>query len=166
MSDMSQEQAIQTELTAAYPCLQDTVRIQRARRLYAAVPRERIGEVFAFVVRKMDFSMLCAITGLDEGETLGVIYHLARPDGTMLNLSASVPKERPILRSVTGFFPAADAYERELIDLLGFQVEGLGPGPHYPLPDDWPAGQYPLRKDWTAPDQAGPPRQGSENPDV
>ena len=166
MSDITQEQVIQTELTAAYPCLQDKVRIQRTRRLYAAVSKEWIGEVFAFVVRNMDFSMLCAITGLDEGETLGAIYHLARPDGMVLNLSTSVPKDRPMLRSVTVFFPAADAYERELIDLLGFQVEGLGPGPRYPLPDNWPAGQYPLRKDWTAPDQAGPQREGSENPDV
>ena len=45
-------------------------------------------------------------------------------------------------------FPAAEIYERELIDLLGAKVAGLPEGKRYPLPDDWPAGEYPLRKDW------------------
>jgi membrane-bound hydrogenase subunit beta len=49
---------------------------------------------------------------------------------------------------VTGMFPAADCYERELVDLLGFEVQGLPPGNRYPLPDGWPDGQHPLLKDW------------------
>ena len=49
---------------------------------------------------------------------------------------------------MTGKFSNAEYYEKELVDLLGFRVEGLPPGPRYPLPDDWPEGQYPLRKEW------------------
>ncbi len=98
----------------------------------------------------MEFSILCTITGLDLGDKLGVIYHLARVDGTVLNLSTSVSKEEPVIQSVTPYFPAADAYEREMVDLLGMQVQGLPPGYRYPLPDGWPEGQYPLRKDWNA----------------
>ena len=88
------------------------------------------------------------ITGLDLGERLGLIYHLARESGVTLNLETSVPKENPVVRSVIEAFPAAECYERELVDLLGFQVEGLPVGSRYPLPDSWPVGQYPLRKDW------------------
>jgi membrane-bound hydrogenase subunit beta len=104
--------------------------------------------VFDYVVKTMKFGILAAITGLDEGPTLGLIYHLARENGIVLNLSTSVPKEKAVLKTITSYFPAADVYEREVIDLLGFKIEGLPPGSRYPLTDDWPAGQYPLRKDW------------------
>lgn len=76
------------------------------------------------------------------------MYHLARPAGIMLTLSTSVPKQAPILQSVTGYFPAADVYEREMVNLLGMDVRGLPPGSRYPLPDNWPTGVFPLRKDW------------------
>ena len=107
--------------------------------------------MFDYVVKNMKFCVLGAITGLDEGATLGLIYHLGRENGIVLNLSTSVPKEKPVLKTVTSYFPAADVYEREVIDLLGFQIEGLPEGNRYPLTDDWPAGQYPLRKDWKMP---------------
>jgi len=88
-----------------------------------------------------------------------VIYHLARPSGVVLNLMTALPKENPVLQSITARFPAAAAYERELVDLLGFQVLGLPEGPRYPLPDNWPAGQHPLLKDWKPDSLPGAPRK-------
>jgi Ni,Fe-hydrogenase III component G len=159
---MSEEQTIQSELLGKFPCLQDKVRLQRARRVFAEAPSAQIGKVFDFAVRDMGFSILCAITGLDLGGELGVIYHLARDSGVVLNLTTAVSRDCPRLQSVVSYFPAAEIYERELIDLLGFEVQGLGPGPRYPLPDDWPAGQYPLRKDWQAPAEASLPQESEE----
>ncbi len=158
---MAEEDAILEELTAKYPSLKDKARIQRVRRLSISVPREQVREVFGYVARDLHFGILCTITGLDEGATLGVIYHLARESGVVLNLSTSVPKEQPALETVTDYFPAAAMYERELVDLLGFQVQGLPEGPRYPLPDDWPAGVHPLRKDWK-PDALRKPEGGKE----
>jgi membrane-bound hydrogenase subunit beta len=147
---MSGEQEIQSQLVQRFPFLDGKVRVARERRIFAEAPADRVGEVFAHVAGPMGFSILCTITGLDLGENLGVIYHMARPSGEVLNLSTAVPKAQPVLQTVSGMFPAADAYERELVDLLGFQVQGLPPGNRYPLPDGWPRGQYPLRKDWKA----------------
>ncbi|MDD5432403.1 MAG: NADH-quinone oxidoreductase subunit C, partial [Candidatus Omnitrophica bacterium] len=51
-------------------------------------------------------------------------------------------------KSVISYFPGAEIYEREVVDLFGAKVEGLPPGNRYPLTDDWPTDQFPLRKDW------------------
>lgn len=145
---MSEENDIQQELTGQFSFSIDKVRIQRVRRIFAVIPSEKFAEVFDYAVKKLKFVILAAITGLDEGPTLGFIYHIARENGIVLNLHVSVPKENPVLKTITPYFPAADAYERELVDLLGARVEGLDAGFRYPLPDDWPANQFPLRKDW------------------
>jgi Ni,Fe-hydrogenase III component G len=147
---LSKETTIQQELCERFDCLKDKVRVQRARRIFAQAPAADLPDVFDYAVKKLNFCILGTITGLDEGPTLGLIYHLAQENGIVLNLATSVPKDKPVLKTVTPYFPAANAYEREVVDLLGFQIEGLPQGNRYPLPDDWPAGQYPLRKDWKA----------------
>jgi membrane-bound hydrogenase subunit beta len=161
---MTEEETVQAALVKAFPQVEGRVRIPRARRIFVEAPAETVRAVFALAVGELDFSILCTITGLDLGDNLGVIYHLARTSGVTLNLSTSVPKERPVLHTVTDYFPAADAYEREITDLLGFQVEGLPPGKRYPLPDDWPAGQHPLRKDWK-PEMLNPGAGGASEVD-
>ena len=145
---MTEEQAIQAELASKFPALQGKVRVARARRIFAEVPADQIEAVLDHVATQMGFVILCTITGLDLGETLGVKYHVARESGVVLSLEIRVPKAQPLVQTITGRFPAAELYEREMVDLLGIQVQGLSQGKRYPLPDDWPAGQYPLRKDW------------------
>ena len=148
---MANEQAIQQELQGKYPYFDGKIKISRDRRLWAEVDSANFFEVFNYAVKKMNFTMLSLITGLDSGENLEFIYHLARHDGTMLNLKTFVPKTNPVHKAVmVDYFPGAELYERELVDCFGAQIEGLPEGNRYPLPDGWPEGQYPLRKDWTA----------------
>jgi len=156
---MAEAQAIQAELVGKFPFFEGKIRMPRDRRMFAEAPCERAIEVLEHLQDRMQFSILCTITGLDLGTTLGVIYHMARPSGIVLSLSTAVPKEKPVLQSITVRFPAAAAYERELADLLGFQVQGLPEGPRYPLPDSWPAGEHPLRKDWKPDNLPGAPRK-------
>lgn len=140
--------AVQAALMKRFPRELSNLKVPRVRRIFVDVSDADRAEVFDALVRELDFTILLTITGLDLGERLGVIYHLARPSGVVLNMQTSLPKAQPILPSVTSYFPAAELYERELFDLLGIQVQGLPEGPRYPLPDDWPDGQFPLRKDW------------------
>jgi Ni,Fe-hydrogenase III component G len=135
-------------LVAQFPFLQDRIRVHRKRRIFASIDAQSFEKVFEFAMRSLDFTILCTITGLDNGATLGLIYHMARIDGITLNIQTEVPKENPVIQTMTKYFPCAEIYERELIDLLGAKVEGLGEGIRYPLPDNWPKGEYPLRKDW------------------
>jgi Ni,Fe-hydrogenase III component G len=145
---MSEEDNIKQQLIEKFAFLSDKIIVKRARRIFAEVPLANFPEVFDYAVKQLKFSILSALTGLDEGATLGFIYHIAQEKGIVLNLHTSAPKDNLVIKTVTKYFPAADAYERELVDLLGAKVEGLPPGNRYPLTDNWPAGQYPLRKDW------------------
>lgn len=120
----------------------------RERRLFTEVPADRFREVFEFCVKELGCDSLCTITGLDEKETLVACYHLSGRHGSVLTLKLRVPRENPVIPTITDLFPAAENYERELDDLLGFVVEGLPPGKRYPLPDNWPKDEKPLRKDW------------------
>lgn len=144
----AKEEKIQGDLTAKFSFLADKVRIPRERRIFADVPEAKFRDVFDYAVKNLDFKFLCTMTGLDEGENLSFIYHLTRQDGIVLNLKISVPKNNPVIKTITDSFKGADIYEREVMDLLGAKVEGLPEGKRYPLPDDWPVNEYPLRKDW------------------
>ncbi len=145
---MTVEENIQNRLIGRFDFLKDSVKINRQRRISVSVPYDKFDEVFRFVVVEEGFSILCTITGLDEGNDLSLFYHLSQETGAVLNLKTSVPKVRPMVKTITGVFPAAEIYEREIVDLLGLNVEGLLSANRYPLTDDWPEGEYPLRKDW------------------
>jgi membrane-bound hydrogenase subunit beta len=144
---MTETETVKTELEARFPFLAGAIRLQRERRLWIDVAQDRFLEVFEHLVKESRFTNLCTITGLDLGAELGFIYHLARDGGVTANLKTRAAKGRAI-RSVTHLFAGAAIYERELEDLLDAKVDGLPPGPRYPLPDDWPADEHPLLKDW------------------
>jgi Ni,Fe-hydrogenase III component G len=145
---IEKEEGLAKSLLDSFPFLEGRVSVRRERRIWVEVELPRFREVFDRAADGLGFGSLCVITGLDEGEELGFIYHLAGESGIMLNLHTKAPKTDPRIATVTGRFPSAHIYERELVDLLGAIVEGLPPGKRYPLPDGWPEGQYPLRKDW------------------
>ena len=147
---MTNEEKIKKELADKFGFDTEQIRVPHARRVWLEVPHDQFRRVFEHVVNGMAFRHLCTITGLDEGESLALIYHVAHADGTVLSLKTHVPKTDPVLQTITDIFPDGTSYERELVDLLGARVDGLPEGNRYPLPEGWPAGQYPLRKDWKA----------------
>ena len=145
---MTQEEIIVQDLIKKFPILNGKASVQRIRRILAEIDGGIFEDVFSYSQQYLGFTVLCTITGLDEGPTLGFIYHMSRTDGITLSLKFSMPKDKSIIKSMVKYFPSSDIYERELIDLLGAQVEGLPEGNRYPLPDDWPKDEHPLRKDW------------------
>jgi len=145
MADLEQ---LKQTLEGSFPFLAGKVTIQRARRMFVEVPAESCHELIKHVQTTLGFDQCCTITGTDDGETLGALYHLAHPDGTLVNVRQHVPKDNPIIQSVADLYPSCANYERELVDLLGFKVENLPEGKRYPMPDDFPRDQHPLRKDW------------------
>jgi membrane-bound hydrogenase subunit beta len=145
---MTIEEEVIEKIGSRYPALKDTYRVARERRIFGEISVDVFSDFFLFARNGLGFVSLVCIAGTDENERLAALYSLAADNGVLLNVRLYVPLENPLLPTLTGIYPNADYYERELTDLLGFIVEGLPPGPRYPLPDDWPKGQYPLRKSW------------------
>lgn len=158
VSATQKEEQILQSLVATFPQLRDHIRVARVRRIFATVDALKFDEMLSYAIEKLGFVILCTITGLDNGATLGFVYHLGRLDGIALSIQIDVPKDNPVIRTITRYFSCAEIYERELIDLLGAKVEGLGKGIRYPLPDNWPVGEYPLRKDWKMAEKSGEAR--------
>ncbi len=145
---MSEEEKIKQQLEEKFSFLNGLIAMKRKGRIFADIPLEKFGEVFDYVVKQLQFDAISTITGMDLVDSFYVLYHLHRKGSIVLTLKVKVSKENPTIKSVSGVFPSAEMYERELMDLLGMQVEGLPPGRRYPLPDDWPTDEHPLLKDW------------------
>jgi len=143
------ERQLQVNLEKAFPDLVGKFTLQRARRVWVDIAMDALHAIVTYTKNDLGFGMLVTITGTDEGAHLGLLYHLANDAGMLLTLTVAAPKDGPGPQSLIPFFPHADLYEREVVDLLGVRIQGLPEGNRYPLPDGWPEGQYPLRKDWT-----------------
>lgn len=89
---------------------------------------------------------LTAITGLDLGANIGVLYHVRLSNG-FVTVGVEVPKENPKIATITDLMPGAAFHEREVTDLLGVNVEGHPSPGRLLLSENWPEGVYPLRKD-------------------
>ncbi len=139
---------IKQQLAVKFPGIEERVKIPRPRRIFVEVAPGEFKKVFEFAINELGFKHLCTITGLDEVEKFSLIYHLAKENGILVNIKVSVPHDNPQVDSITSYFPSAEIYEREVVDLFGFQVNGLPEGLRYPLTDDWPTDEHPLRKDW------------------
>jgi len=89
---------------------------------------------------------ITAITGLDLGANLGVLYHI-RTSNAFITIRAEVPKDNPRIQTITDIIPGAVFHELEVSDLLGVVFEGNSLSGHFVLSEYWPEGVYPLRKD-------------------
>lgn len=148
MSDTTFEEKIVSKLKEKFDGLEGKCSIQRARRITVDATGPDFMNIIEYISDTEGFTMLNTITGLDLGTEFQAIYHIANPNGTVINFKLNIPKDNPEIDTVTGIYQGGVLYERELKDMLGIIVKGLPPGHRYPLPETWPEGEYPLRKDW------------------
>lgn len=110
--------------------------------------RRTVETIFA-----LDYPHLHFITGEDwGGDALTMIYSFgifhSHPWGELsITLKFELPKENPIIPTITDLMPGAETNEREIREMLGVEFEGLKNRRHLFLPDDWPEGKYPWRRD-------------------
>ena len=118
------------------------------RRVFVTVLPQDLLEMCKMILEKLDIRHLSTISGRDTTANIEINYHFARP-GVVITVKTLTDRQNPSVQSITGLFPGATFYEREVKDILGVKFEGHPDPRRLVLPDDWPDGVYPLRKDWT-----------------
>jgi len=121
--------------------------VPRERRIFVYIKKDALKNAVKYLAKDLKFKHLSTITGVDSGEEIEVIYHLAYKGSIELSLELTVPKNKPSVPTVTDLIPGAVLYEREVHDLLGVNFEGHPDLSPLLLPDGWPQDVYPLRKE-------------------
>lgn len=109
------------------------------------------------------FDYLVCMTGMDWGETLGVVYHLASTRyGHRLVLKIETSdRENPELPSVSDIWDTANLNEREVLDFYGIHFINHPDMRHLFLRNDWVG--YPFRKDYNEDAAINPVRLDNES---
>ncbi|GCE04889.1 NADH-quinone oxidoreductase subunit C [Dictyobacter aurantiacus] len=114
---------------------------------------EALVEVCAYLKKELEYNFLETVTAVDWPERVprfDVVYHLlSLPHQCFLRLKVRVGLRRedhPAVPSVTGIWPGANWYEREVFDLFGIIFTDHPDLRRLLMPPDWTT--HPLRKDY------------------
>ena len=132
---------------------------------FVSVPRSSFHDLALRLRNDEDtsFDFLVCMTGMDWGETLGVMYHLRSSKyGHDLALRVETEnRENPELPSVSDIWATANLNEREVFDFYGIRFINHPDMRRLFLRNDWIG--YPLRKDYDADEKINPIRLESES---
>lgn len=100
----------------------------------------------------IDYPHLSVISAVDMIEEIDVLYHLtiffgSKGSEITVCFIVSVPKENPVVPTISDLIPGAVYTEREKQEMIGVVVEGIPDERCLFLPEDFPEGVYPWRKD-------------------
>jgi len=123
-------------------------------------------EVLKAMLEADEKTGLTAISGVDLGTTLGVLYHV-HTSNAFVTIRAEVPKDNPKIQTIVDLIPGAAFHEYEVSDLLGVIFVGNELKGHLVLSENWPEGIYPLRKDVKATEvKLSPAPEEEKAPDI
>jgi Ni,Fe-hydrogenase III large subunit/NADH:ubiquinone oxidoreductase subunit C len=103
-------------------------------------------DVLQAMIEADEKTAITAITGLDLGANIGILYHI-RTSKAFITIRTEVPKENPKIQTISDILAGAVFHELEASDLFGVVFEGNTLSGHFVLSEYWPEGVYPLRKD-------------------
>jgi Ni,Fe-hydrogenase III large subunit/Ni,Fe-hydrogenase III component G len=135
------------------------VREPRAGELTLEANVAALPDLADHIVRDLD-GRLMALFASDERQATGrfvvhQLWSLSRHQ-TFLHIAASVDPATPSFPSIAAKYPAANWFEREVMDFFGLVPEGHPNPARVALHEDWPDGLWALRKDF--PDDRVAPR--------
>ena len=114
------------------------------------IDADKINAVSLFLrdEESLQFDSLSCLSSVDlDKDNLAVVYHLySFALNHKLKLKVIVPKENPVVKTVSDVWATADWHEREAYDMMGLIFEGHPDLRRILCPDDWEG--YPLRKDY------------------
>jgi len=111
---------------------------------------EKIVEACRFLRDERGFERVSGITAVDRFpaeprfEVVYLLHSISRNE--RLTLKVVLPGDAAVVESVTGVWPGANWYEREVFDLFGVRFEGHPDLTRIMMPEGWEG--HPLRKDF------------------
>ncbi|MDR1719835.1 MAG: NADH-quinone oxidoreductase subunit D [Dysgonamonadaceae bacterium] len=132
---------------------------QQGNTFLVAVPKEKLHDAASMLRHnsKLQFDYLNDIIGLDNGDTLGVIYVLVATQFSAYTIRLKTEtddRENPEIDTVVDLWDSADLYEREVYDFFGIRFVNNPDMRRLFLRQDWVG--YPLRKDYDADPELNP----------
>ena len=117
---------------------------------FIIIDADKINAVSLFLrdEESLQFDSLSCLSSVDlDKDNLAVVYDLySFALNHKLKLKVIVPKENPVVKTVSDVWATADWHEREAYDMMGLIFEGHPDLRRILCPDDWEG--YPLRKDY------------------
>jgi Ni,Fe-hydrogenase III component G len=108
---------------------------------------ERIVDVSEFLFIRQGFRFIIA-SGYDSNEGLEIMYHYMLDESHfILNVNVVLPRENPVIESITPLIKGANWIEREILEILGIEFR------NHPQPEpllskeNWEKGYYPYRRE-------------------
>ncbi len=102
------------------------------------------------IVQQAGYNFLEDVTAVDwfpSAPRFQVSYHIVSHKlKERIRLHVLLDEETPVVDTITGVWPSADYYEREVFDLFGIRFGGHPNMRRIMMPDDWEG--HPLRKDY------------------
>ena len=92
-------------------------------KIWVKVQRKDLLKVCEKLRHDYGVSRVISISGYDTGKVIEVVYHFEFGHG-ILNLKTKVSKRTNSVDSISGIFPSANLFERELAEMLGIDVKG------------------------------------------
>jgi Ni,Fe-hydrogenase III large subunit/Ni,Fe-hydrogenase III component G len=153
-------------VTAAREVLRERLRLEvlteeRPGEFVVEIPLARLAEVAdrASTAGLRLGSLFATDEGTDQGFAVHQLWASVEPPG-FVRIWAAVPPSAPHFPSIARKHPAANWFEREVMDYFGLTPDGHPNQNRVALHDDWPEGVWALRKDF---DERQPvPRVGGQ----
>jgi NADH-quinone oxidoreductase subunit C/D len=158
---MEQDAAIIEELKNKFGEGVFTVQETADRMPTLWVPQEKTGEVLRWLKNGVDrpYKMLYDLTAIDERvrenragqpeSDFTIVYHLLSFDRNEdIRIKTALKGDAPSADTITGIWPSANWYEREVWDLFGIRFSGHPHLSRILMPPTWEG--HPLRKDHPA----------------
>ena len=137
-------------LNAGLPDIRTDVGRGQAGDPWLHIPPAFVLSVLRFLRDELGYVFMSNLSAVDDGVSLTVVYHVARPDkADCLALKAVLPRNAAVLESVSALYGNAGWFEREAFDLLGIRFRNHPDLRRLMMPEDWEG--HPLRKDYAPP---------------
>lgn len=123
-------------------------------RIETGLLKEAVKHLFAFE----PYPHFAVTSGYDLGDTIELVYHFSlfygeRGREISLNMTVTLPKDNPVIDTITDLIPGALISEQEKQEMLGVQIRGIPKDARVFVADDIPEGVFPWRRDKTGPDK-------------